>query len=400
MPLFEYEAKTIQGRLIKGKMEAVSKHDLSALLREKGYFPTRITQKSGILNSNIEMMQKVTTKDIAIFCKQFSVIISAGVPILRALEIVKRQTENKKLQKVLSDVVEDVKKGTTLSFSMKKNKDFPDMLSNMIAVGEASGTLDVILARMAVFYEKETDLNRKIKSATTYPVVICVVAIVVVIFLVTKIVPIFSNMLTSSGGTLPLPTKILMDISHFINTQWYILVIVTALLFILVKIYIKSTSGRFTVDHMKLNLPLFGKLYRKLVTARFARTFGTLISSGIPVLSSIDICSNVIGNVVVQNTLTSTQEEIKKGLGLGETLETTDIFPPMLTQMIMIGEEAGTLDEVLESTAGFYDKEVDAATEQMTNLIQPIILVVLGVVIAYIIISILLPMMDLYSTIA
>ena len=400
MPLFEYEAKTIQGRLIKGKMEAVSKHDLSALLREKGYFPTRITQKSGILNSNIEMMQKVTTKDIAIFCKQFSVIISAGVPILRALEIVKRQTENKKLQKVLSDVVEDVKKGTTLSFSMKKNKDFPDMLSNMIAVGEASGTLDVILARMAVFYEKETDLNRKIKSATTYPVVICVVAIVVVIFLVTKIVPIFSNMLTSSGGTLPLPTKILMDISHFINTQWYILVIVTALLFILVKIYIKSTSGRFTVDHMKLNLPLFGKLYRKLVTARFARTFGTLISSGIPVLSSIDICSNVIGNVVVQNTLTSTQEEIKKGLGLGETLETTDIFPPMLTQMIMIGEEAGTLDEVLESTAGFYDKEVDAATEQMTNLIQPIILVVLGVVIAYIIISILLPMMDLYNTIA
>lgn len=400
MPLFEYEAKTMQGTPIKGKMDAINEAAVSAALREKGYFPTNIRQKSGILNMDIEMLQKVHIKDIAIFCRQFSVIINAGIPVMRGLEIVKEQTESKKLKMILTEVFDEVQKGRTLSAAMKQHKEFPDMLSNMITVGETSGTLDIILDRMSIFYEKESVLNQKIRGAMTYPIAVCVVAIGVVILLLTKVLPIFSDMLLSSGGKLPLPTKILMGVSEFINTKWYIVIAVLVILIVSIKFYLNTPEGRRAIDKTKLNIPLFGKLYRKIMTARFARTFGTLMGSGIPLLSSMEICSSVLGNTIIRETLDSTSEEIQKGLGVGETLETRGLFPPMLTQMIKVGEEAGTLDSILQSTAGFYDNEVDTVTEQMTNLIQPIIIVILAVIVGFIIISIMLPMVEMYQTIS
>jgi type IV pilus assembly protein PilC len=399
MSMFEYEAKTMQGTPIKGKMDAVSEEAVISALRSKGYFPTSIRQNNSILSMDIGMLKKVKIKDIAIFCRQFAVIITAGIPVLRGLEIVKAQTENKKLKKILTEVFDDVQKGRTLSDAMKKHKDFPDMLCNMITVGEASGTLDMILERMALFYEKENKLNQKVKGAMTYPIAVSIFALGVVVLLITKVLPTFTGMLTSSGGELPVPTKILMGISDFINTKWYLLVAGIIVIIVLIRTYLSTENGRYSFDNMKLKLPVFGKLYKKVATARFARTFGTLMGSGIPIMNSIEICSNVIGNAVLQKLLESTQEDIKKGLGMGETLETRNIFPPMLTQMIKIGEEAGTLDEVLESTASFYDEEVDTATNQMTNLIQPVIIVILAVVVGFIIISILLPMFNMYDAV-
>ncbi len=400
MPLFEYEAKTLQGMPIKGKMDAISEDAVSGVLREKGYFPTVIRKKSGIMNMDLEVLQGVKIKDIAVFCRQFSVIINAGIPVLKGLEIVKNQTDSKKLKRVLTEVFEDVQKGKTLSVAMKKHKDFPAMLTNMVIVGEASGTLDVILERMSVFYEKESALNQKIKGAMTYPIAVSVVAVGVVILLLTKVLPIFSDMLLSSGGELPLPTRIMMGISDTIRTKWYLLLIILVIFIAAIKLYIDTPTGRQAFDQMKLKFPLFGKLYCKIMTARFARTFGTLIGNGMPLLGSIDICSALLGNVIIQDILSSTNEDIKKGLGIGEALETRSIFPPMLTQMIKVGEEAGTLETILESTAGFYDNEVDTATEQMTNLIQPIIIVILAVIVGFIIISIMLPMVEMYQTIS
>lgn len=399
MPLFEYEAKTLQGVAAKGHIEAQDENVVINILRNKGYYPISIRLHTTANSLNLQMFLNVGIKDIAIFCRQFSVIISAGIPVMRALEIIREQTENKRLKNVIFEIFEDVQKGKTLSEAMKKHKEFPDMLSDMVTVGEASGTLDLILERMATYYEKDFKLNQKIRTATTYPIVVVVFAVAVLILLLTVVLPQFVGMLESAGGKLPLPTKILMAASEFVITKWYIMIAIVLLLIVGSKAYISSQSGRYTIDKLKLTLPIIGKLYTKISTARFARTFGTLMGSGIPLMNSIEICGNVIGNLVIKEALNSTKNEIQRGLSLGETLETRQIFPPMLTQMIKIGEESGTLDSILESTAGFYDEEVDSATETLTTLIQPVIIVILGFAVGFVIISIMLPMFELYSAI-
>lgn len=395
MPTFEYEAKTLQGASLKGKMEAFDEETAINNIRLKGYYPIKINEYKENFNINISKIQKVKIKDIAIFCRQFSVVISAGISILKGLEIVKEQTESKKLKEILKEVFDDVQKGNTLSDAMKKKKDFPDMLSNMVTVGETSGNLDEIMERMALFYDKENKLNQKIKGAMTYPMAISVIALGVVTLLITKVLPVFIGML--SGATLPLPTRILLALSNFMTTKWYILIAAIVLIAAAARAFTSRSKGRQFVDNFKMKAPIFGKIYRKIITAKFARTFGTLMGSGIPIITSIEICAEVVGNSIIKNVLDSTKDEIKKGLSIGETLESRHVFPVMLTQMIKIGEESGTLDSILEKTAEFYDGEVDTATDQLTALIEPLIIVVLGIVVGFIILSIILPMFSMYN---
>jgi type IV pilus assembly protein PilC len=402
MPLYEYEAKSIAGVITKGKMEANDETAVASALRSRDYYPLRIKHYNpSVLSVDLSKYKKLSIKTISIFCRQFSVIINAGISIMRGLEIVKHQTEDKKLRTILDEVLEDVQKGKSLSFSMGKHEDFPPMLVNMIEVGEASGTLDKIMDRMANYYDKEYKLKQKIKQALTYPVVICIVAVVVVIFLTVKVVPTFVGLIETNGSdaALPLPTRIVIGFSSFIRFKWYILVIAIVAITIIIRYILSTKEGRYKFDRFKLKMPLFGKVNNKIATSSFTRTFGILISSGVPLMQSIAISSDIVGNKYIKSALDGAGEQIKKGHSIGDTLAETGIFPLMMTQMVKIGEESGALDDTLEKTSDFFDNEVETATAQMTTMIEPIIIVFLGVVVAFIILSIILPMFQVYETI-
>lgn len=401
MLIYEYEAKSISGAILRGKMESSDELTVVDTLRKMGYFPIRVKVYKPGMNIDLSEFKRVTIKDISIFCRQFSVIITSGISILRGLEIVRQQTENSKLKRELGNVLDDVQRGNNLSAAMAKHKIFPSILVNMIEIGETSGTLDRIMERMAAYFEKEYKLSQKIKQAMTYPIVIAIVAVGVVTFLVTNVIPTFVGMLTSSGvTTLPLPTRIIIELSDFIKYKWYVIIIFIIAFSVLLYIYRKSDTGRNSLDKFKLSVPIFGKLYKKILTSRFARTFGILMGSGVPLMQSLVICSNIAGNVVIKNLLDYAAEQVKKGAGIGDALESQKVFPIMLTQMIKIGEESGTLDDVLAKTSDFYDNEVDTATAQLTSMIEPVIIVVLGVIVGFIILSIILPMFEMYNSIA
>lgn len=401
MPIYEYEAKSIAGAILKGRMESVDRLAVIDSLRKMSYFPVEVKEYKPGYNIDISGFIKVTIRDISIFCRQLSVIISSGIGIIKGLEIVRQQTENQKLRKELGNIIEDVQRGNSISTAMAKHKLFPSMLVSMIEIGETSGTLDEIMDRMSIYYEKEYKLSQRIKQAMTYPIVIAIVAVVVVTFLISNVIPTFVDMLTSSGITkLPLPTRVIIGLSDFIKYKWYLMIISIIIFSILFLVYRKSSSGRSALDRLKLKAPVFGNIYKKMVTSRFARTFGILMGSGVPLIQSLGICSNIAGNVVIKNILDFTSDQVKKGSGIGETLESKGVFPPMLTQMIIIGEESGTLEDILSRTSDFYDNEVDSATAQLTSMIEPIIIVVLGLVVGLIILSIVLPMFEMYNSVA
>ena len=398
MPLYQYEAKTKQGQVLKGTLEAPDEAVVVDILRQKNHYPILIKPYKETSNIDLDTFKKVSIKDIAIFCRQFSFILSAGINILRALEIAKNQTDNKKLKKMLDKVFSDVQRGQTLSEAMRTHKDFPDMLINMVEVGEASGTLDNIMDRMAAYYDKEYKQQQKVKQALTYPAVVSIFALVVVLVLVVKVLPTFTSMFAQfPGAQLPTPTRIIMAISNTLITKWWLILVVIAIVFTMLKIYFKTETGSYKLDRFKIKAPIFGKMNRKIVTARFARTFGTLMGSGVPLMQSVAICSQIVGNAVYSRILKATRQELERGTGLGEILEKEDIFPSMLTQMIKIGEESGTLDTILEKTAEFYDTEVEATTAQLTTMIEPVIIIVLSAVVGFIVVSIILPIFQMYN---
>jgi type IV pilus assembly protein PilC len=401
MPSYQYEAKTLQGNTIKGNMEAENENDVRIKLREREYYPQSIKPASSSLDIDLSKYAKVSIQSISIFCRQFSFTVSAGMNILKAMEVVSNQTENKKLKGILKEVKSDIEKGSSFSEGLRKHKEIPEMLVNMISVGEVSGTLDAIMIRMADYYENSYKLQKKIKGSLTYPLMICVVAIIVVNLLLIFVLPTFVGMITSSGGTLPLPTRIVMGLSNFMIKYGLILMGVTTVLIMLLRMFIKNNEDAAErIDALKLKVPLFGKIVAKIVTARFTRTFGTLMSSGVPLLDSIEICAKVVGNSMAKNLLQNTSEAVKKGYGVGESLEGRGVFPGMLTQMMKIGEETGSLDSIMQKTAEFYDNEVDNATQQLSNMIEPLIIVVLGVVVGFIVIAMLLPMFEMVNSVA
>jgi type IV pilus assembly protein PilC len=399
MPLYFYKARDMGGNLITGTLEVDSKSQCIDILKGRNYYIIDIKEevvKKDILD--FSSFKRVKVKDIAVFCRQFATLINAGIPILTSLATVKEQVSNKKLKMALSEVYEEVQKGRTLSDAMRKREDvFPMLLYNMVEAGEVSGTLDRIMNEMADHYEKENDLNQKVKSALTYPAIVSIVAVFVVVFLLTNVLPIFVAMFENAGVTLPLPTRILLLIASSISNYWYFYIGFIFLMVYGIYNFVKTSQGRRIFDRMLLNMPIFGVLNRKIITSRFARTLGTLIGAGIPLVRALEVVEKVVGNTVVAEGIRRAEEDVKKGLPLSEPLRRIGIFPPMVIQMISVGESSGALDTILEKTANFFDREVDTAVSQMTTLLEPIIILMLATVVGFIVVSIIMPLFELYN---
>jgi type IV pilus assembly protein PilC len=389
MPSFKYKAISKSGETLDGVITVANQSDVVQMLREKEYLPVNVEQIRS--NQDIDVlsfMKRVKTKDIAIFCRQFHTMLNSGISIIQCLDILRQQFDNLKLRKVIADVYELVQKGSTFSESMRAHREtFPELLINMIEAGELSGNLDTILQRMADHYEKDTRLKRKISGAMVYPLVLSGVATLVVIFLLIFVMPVFVGMFTSSGVQLPLPTRILLGLSDFLRSFWYI---VFGILFIgiyLLRRFLKTETGRLVFDRLKLRLPIIKPVAIRIATTRFARTLSTLLASGIPLLNAMEITSKVV------------REDVRKGFDLAGPVKRTGLFPPMVDSMIRIGEESGSLDDVLKRTADFYDEEVDTAIAKMTAMLEPLMIVLMAVVIGSVIIAIASPMFTMFNTI-
>ncbi|NLK24711.1 MAG: type II secretion system F family protein [Clostridiales bacterium] len=401
MPLYQYEARGFNGDIVKGKMEALDEAAVITNLRQQNYYPISVKIYNQIDNLDLNKYFAIPVKEISIFCRQFAYSVASGISIMKALDIVKRQTSNKKLMGILDNVHDSVQKGKSLSAAMAEHKDLPDMLINMIKVGEVSGTLDSVLLRMADYYDSSYKQKQKVKSATTYPIVLSIFALIVVVVLITWVLPVFVENLDAGEGGIPAPTRILLSISDFLGTYGFVILLILVALILGIKLYIKKDDkAKENLDQLKLSFPLVGKMYLKIVTARFARTFGMLMSSGLPVISSLEVCANVVGNQVVKKHILEAKEQIKSGQPIADTLEQANIFPLMLTQMIRVGEETGTLESILDRTAEYYDEEVDTAIQQLTSMIEPLIIIVLAAVVGFIVLAMIMPMFEMFNTIA
>ncbi len=401
MPTYKYTALDKYGKKIEKNYSAQSKGEVLNMLRQNNYYPIKVEIDSKTKDiKKFTIPRKVKIKDIAVFCRQFYAMTNAGVPIVSCLDILRYQTENKNLKKTLNDVYEDVNKGMTLSESLKTHKRiFPDLLINMVEAGEVSGNLDVIMDRMATHYEKENKINNKVKGAMTYPIILSVISILVVIFLLVVVMPTFVGMFESSGVGLPKPTLILLAVSNFIKSFWYILSALIISLIYLYKKYSESVKGRRRIDSIKLSIPIIKGTAIKIITSKFTRTMSTLLSSGVPLIEALDIVSRIVGNKVVEEGLLQSKEDIRKGINLAEPIKNIGVFPPMVTSMIKIGEESGALDDILDKTANFYDDEVETAIQRMTTLLEPLMIVLMAIIIGAIVIAMVLPMFDMINTI-
>lgn len=400
MGIYVYEGKTYDGKKIKGELDLDSKSQAVSELRKQGIFPIKVNLKeesSKELNFSI-FKRRVNHRSLIIFCRQFAATLDAGISIIECLDILRQQADDKILKEALDDIFNEVQKGKTLSSAMKAHpKAFPTMLVNMVAAGEFSGALTDILHRMTEHYEKEDRINSKIKSATIYPKILAIITFIVVTILLIFVLPSFSMMFADMGAELPMLTRVLTNFGDYAAQYWYIptLIIIAVVLFYK---QVKSTQeGHIRIDKIRLNMPIFGNLTQKVVTSRFSRTLGAMLKSGIPIIDAMEQVTQVIGNKYIEDELKSTLEHIKRGEGISRPLAAMNIFPPMLISMIRIGEETGTIDELLLSTSEFYDEEVERASTNMIALLNPLILVVMVIIILPILIAVALPMFDMYS---
>lgn len=395
---FNYSIITKEGKDKKGKIEAKSKEQAIQMLKEAGHFPLEVTE-IGLLQKEITFGgNHVTTKDLSMFCRQFYSILKAGVVVLDGLYLLKDQTENKILKKVINELYIDVEKGGSLYEAMKKHKKvFPDILVNMIAAGEESGNLEVAFERMAEHFAKENRIKQAVQKAVTYPAVVLCIAMVVVIILVTFVVPTFTEMFTDMGMDLPLTTRLLIALGDFLKNKWYVAVITVTALVGGFMWYRKTPVGRFTLSGIKLKLPILGKLNQKIVASRFTRTLSTLLAAGIPMLDSIEIVARVVDNTVVEKGLLEAKFQIGEGVPLSKPLEDMQVFPLMVTHMIKVGETTGEMEEILTNVANFYDEEVETTVAQVTTLLEPLIIVLLAIVVGGVVLSIVQPMFQMYG---
>ena len=400
MPIYEYKAISRTGQSVQGNYTAQDKSQVLEMLRNNHYYPVYVKELVKGKEITFDLFQKVKIKDIVIFCRLFYTMLHAGVPIIQTIDILSKQLENAKLRKIMVEIYDELQKGSTFSESMKKHRDvFPELLLSMIEAGEVSGTLDIIMDRMAVHFEKESKIQSKVKGAMMYPAILSIVAVLVVIFLLTFVMPTFVSMFQGSGVELPAPTRVLLAISGFIQTYWYLLLFVTFALFFLFRVLLKTDAARLAWDQMKLRIPIIKGTLIKIATSRFTRTLSTLLRSGITLLEALEIAANVAGNKVVSNGILRAKEEVRKGLDLSVPLRELRVFPPMVDSMIRVGEESGTLDDVLERIADFYDNEVEAAIQSMTSLLEPIMIVIMALIIGSIVIAMVLPMFDMINTV-
>jgi type IV pilus assembly protein PilC len=397
MPTFTYTARNTNGDLKSATIDAPSRDDAVAQLRRQRLTIIKVDESKSTPKKSLG---SIKMRDIVIFTRQFSTMINAGLPLVQALDILARQSENKALQAVVREVVFDVESGNTVADAMKKHpKAFSDLYTNMVAAGEAGGILDTILNRLAIFMEKNDALVRKVKGAMIYPTVIMCVAALCVVILLWKVIPVFASMFGSVGMTLPLPTRIVIGASGFLNSYWWAILGGIAGLAYFIKQYYATSSGQLVIDRFLLHVPVLGDVLRKSAVSRFTRTLGTLISSGVSILDGLEITARTSGNRVVQDAIMGSRASIAGGETIAGPLQKSEVFPPMVISMIAVGEQTGGLDEMLTKIADFYDDEVDAAVSALLSLLEPIMIVFLGVVVGGMIVAMYLPIFDMVNAV-
>ena len=398
MAVFEYKGKTLAGAAVQGSLKAKSKEDLERVLRQNRILVTSITRKAPDIN--IKFGTGISRLDISRFTRQFATMIGAGLPMVQCLEIMASQTDSVELSKVVTQVKEGVQGGATLADALARHpKVFDPLYSNMVQAGEVGGALDVILMRLAAYREKSDQLIRKVKGAMVYPSVIVVVAAGVTVGMLTFIVPVFAKMFGGLNAELPMPTQYVLAISHFLQ-DYFLYLIVGSIGSVVGLLWWKKTpTGALLFDKFMLMTPIFGNLIRKSAVARFTRTLGTLLSSGVSIIEAMEITAKTAGNVVIANAINKSVLSIAEGDTITGPLKESGVFPPMVTQMIAVGEKTGGLDDMLSKIADFYDEEVDEAVTALTSIIEPIIIVFMGIVIGGILIAMYLPMFDIIGKI-
>jgi type IV pilus assembly protein PilC len=389
MPVFVWEGKLADGNIKRGEIEAESKATATILLRRQRILPTKVKGKPKQITL---FEQKIKTKEIVIFTRQFSTMINAGLPLVQCLDILASQQPNPTFKKILIQIKQDVEGGSTFADSLAKHpKVFDNLYVNLVAAGEIGGVLDTVLNRLAVYMEKNEALKNKVKSAMTYPIIVLCVAFGVVAVLMLFVIPTFQDMFTQFGSSLPGPTQLVVDLSHFFRNYWHVIFGVIILLIIAFKWARKQEKGRYYTDKLALRLPIFGPLIQKVAVAKFTRTLGTMISSGVPIMDGLDITSKTAGNVIVENAIRAVRSAISEGKSMAEPLEQTGIFPGMVVQMISVGEATGAMDQMLSKIADFYDEEVDTAVEALTSALEPMLMVFLGGIIGFVVVAMYLP---------
>ncbi|HXG51864.1 MAG TPA: type II secretion system F family protein [candidate division Zixibacteria bacterium] len=403
MPIYVWEGKTAQGKTMRGELEAPSVDAVFQLLRDRRIrpLPNRIREKGTGLSREIRIPglgEKVKPRDVSLFTRQFATMIDAGLPIVQCLDILAEQSENKVLRNTVRTIRQDVESGSTLGEALKKHpKIFDDLYTSMVEAGEAGGVLNTILNRVAMFIEKATKLRKKVKGAMIYPCTIVVVAAIVVAILLIFVIPVFSELYGSMGKALPVPTQVTINLSNWFVKSWYYVLGAVVAVIAAVRMYYRTEHGRMTIDRLLLRLPIFGDLLRKVAVARFSQNMSLLLSSGVPILDGLAITAKTAGNKVVEKAILDSRVSISQGKTVAEPLRESRIFPPMVCQMVAVGESTGGLDAMLKKVADLYEEEVDDAVNNLTALMEPLIMVVLGVILGGLVISMYLPIFQLGS---
>jgi type IV pilus assembly protein PilC len=398
MPVYEYKGKTLGGKQVQGELKAKNRTELERFLRGNRILVTSVSKKPQQIR--IRLGSGIKKIDISRFTRQFATMISAGLPMVQCLEILGTQMESAEFRSVIMKVKDSVQSGATLSEALSKHKKvYDDLYVNMVEAGEVGGALDTILVRLAQYREKADRLARKVKGALVYPIVVMIVAIGVTFAMLRFIVPVFAKMFAGLGAELPAPTRFVLGISNFLQDQTVFLLLILIFGIIGFRFYLKNPKGRLSWDTFKLRVPLLGPLIRKAAISRFTRTLSTLLSSGVSILDALNITAKTAGNMVLHNAINKSMLSIAEGETITQPLKESGVFPPMVTQMISVGEKTGGMDDMLSKIADFYDDEVDAAVAALTSIIEPVIIVFMGGVIGAVLIAMYLPMFDIIGKI-
>jgi len=398
MAVFTYQGRNAAG-LQKGEIEAADRTAAVGELRRRAILVTRITEKHGGKAPG-RAGKRVKDKEMAIFSRQFSTMVDAGLPLVQCLKILAEQSESKNLRDVIGHVARSVEQGSTLAESLRRHaRTFDDLYTNMVEVGEAGGILDLVLQRLAIYIEKAASLKRKVKSALVYPCSILGIALLVIVFMLTFVIPTFAAMFREMGAELPLPTRMVIGLSDFVRGSFWLIGLAIGGAVFGLRAYYRTESGRSTIDAVLLAIPVFGVILRKVAVARFTRTLGTLVQSGVPLLEALRITAATAGNKVIERAVRQCRTSVTEGKTLAEPLRISGAFPPMVTQMVSVGEQTGALDAMLSKIADFYDDEVDTAVSTLTSLLEPIMIVILGVIVGGLVVAMYLPIFRLVTLI-
>ena len=401
METFSYKAVDASGKDVKGTVDAESRDEAVRKIKEQGFLPVSVG-KQGALDKDVDISfigkKKVPARDMSVFCRQFASILKAGVSVINALEMLGEQTENKNLKEAIVNTQSGVEKGESLSDSMRQNEVFPSILVDMIRAGEASGSLENSLIRMAIQFEKDAKLKGTLKKAMMYPIVLLCVMVGVIIVMLTFVIPSFMTMFEDLESDLPITTKMIVALSDNVKAYWYIYILAVVAIVVAIKLYGRTPDGRHNIDKLKLKIPVFGLLQTKTACASFARTMSTLLQAGMPMIDALEISASTMKNVLYYDALEKVKNGVSLGLPLSNQLNSSGLFPPMVVHMVGIGEETGNVEEMLTNSAVYYEEEVEVQTQALTSMMEPIIIILMALVVVMLILAIYQPMIQLYNT--